>query len=185
MQARRLTRSFVARRHQQPFSIQPGGDEVLVAGQAQAVQAGVHVRRAHAAPLGGTQRTQAGRRAGPQHPQRRLVAEQERQPGRGHGTPAQDRQLERRHRAQALEHRRIGFTEGRRQRVAQGVVESLQPGHRKLLSGVSRKHHQRFTGVTPGVPRLTLHNKADRPQPFGWLMETHDDPDRSFWRHQH
>ncbi|MNP61561.1 hypothetical protein D3C76_1567590 [compost metagenome] len=52
-QARCFTLPFAARRHQQPFGVKPGGHEVLAAGQAQTLQARLHVRRAHATPLGG------------------------------------------------------------------------------------------------------------------------------------
>ncbi|MCY1431286.1 hypothetical protein D9M71_472510 [compost metagenome] len=129
-QFHRLPLRLAARRHQQPFGIEPSGDEVLAAAQAQVIQTHLHVRRAHAAPLAGAQGTEALRRARPQHPQGCLITDQKGQARGGHGPPAEHRQLERADRAQARQQAGIGVGQIGRLRVSLSVVESLQPGHR-------------------------------------------------------
>ncbi|MOA02945.1 hypothetical protein D3C78_1224220 [compost metagenome] len=101
----RFTGRFAASGNQQPLGGIARGDEILASAQAQVVEAGLHVRRAQAALFGGTQGTEALRRAGPQHPQRRLVPHQERQARRGHQACPGHGQFERRHRPQALQQR--------------------------------------------------------------------------------
>ena len=86
---RRGTGRLFACCDQQPVGRLGGRDEVLVAGQDQAVEAGLHIRRAHATLLGHTQRAQAGRCRRPQGTQRRLVAGQERTSRRAGQAPTQ------------------------------------------------------------------------------------------------
>ncbi|MNT38915.1 hypothetical protein D3C72_1751260 [compost metagenome] len=92
---RRLTRRLTARRHQQPVGIQPGGDEILAAGQAQVVQAYLHVGRTHATSLTGAQGAKACRGTGPEHAQGGLIPHQKGQPRGRHGSRAEHGQLER------------------------------------------------------------------------------------------
>ncbi|MCY1179108.1 hypothetical protein D9M73_194890 [compost metagenome] len=128
-QARRFAVSLFAGRHQQPVGGLPGGDEVLAASEAEAVQAGLQVRRAHAAVLGHAQRAQALRRRRPEQAQGALVAGEERQPGRGGQRAAEHCQFEGRHLAQAIQEGTVPVV----QRLAGGQAgcgfEQALPGH--------------------------------------------------------
>ncbi|MDT4817110.1 hypothetical protein FQZ97_501770 [compost metagenome] len=134
-QARRLAVSLFAGRHQQPVGGIGGGDEILASGEAEAAEAGLHVRRAHAAVLGDAQGAQAQRRRWPEQAQGALVTGEEGQPRSGRELAAEHRQFEGRDLAQAVEQGAVPVVQGLAGSQAGCGFEQALPGHGGLLGG--------------------------------------------------
>ncbi|MNP18029.1 hypothetical protein D3C76_1104830 [compost metagenome] len=134
-QARRLSFGLLAGGYQQPVGGIAGSDEILASGEAEVSEAGLHVRRAHAAVLGDAQGPEAQRRRWPEQAEGALVTGEEGQPRRGGELAAEHRQFEGRDLAQAIEQGTVPVVQGLAGRQAGCGFEQALPGHGGLLGG--------------------------------------------------
>ncbi len=155
--------------------------------QDQPLQAGLQVRRAHAALLGHAQRAETFRRRRPERAQGRLVAGEEGQARTRGQSSAEHRPLQGAKTVGARQGGGVPVFQGafggqaveRAEQAFQDMADSsvecvgtgILPRVPALNNGalhpatMSYKHHAPVTGVTPRLPSLSLHNKAERPQP--------------------
>ncbi len=140
-QSRRLPRCLVAGGHQPPGGAVASGDEILLSMQDQPLQAGLQIRRAHAALLGHAQRAETFRRRRPERAQGRLVAGEEGQARTRRQSSAEHRPLQ--------GAKTVGARQGGGVPVFQGAfggqaverAEQALPGHGGLQCGMCRNRH--------------------------------------------
>ena len=144
-----------------------GSDEILAAIEVQRLMPRVHIRRADAAVLGRAQRTQRPGRGGPKRAQRALITGEKGQAPASRPSARRARPAATASAGDALKQagvprlqvRRLADVSAGSTTVARACIAPCW-----VSKGLSHKHHQNFTEVTPALPSLSLPNKIDRPQ---------------------